>query len=195
MNAILQRLADAAARPFGAPLDFLVLLLLLAAATAWVWLAARASAQAERTGRSPGLHFLLGLLIPFIWPWLMPMPASAPAGTAPVPAEEKGSVPPPAEDAPSSQPAAEPDPAAYSDVAVVEEKIGAGYFQRLADGGSVSPQKPCLVTRDDGSQVTVVGLVEVRDDLVVVSFRNAAGAVQTLRIPYARIRAAELHQD
>jgi hypothetical protein len=192
MNAIFQRLVDAAARPFGEPLDFLVFLFLLAAATAWVWLAARASAQAERTGRSPSLHFLLGVVIPFLWPWLMSMPS--PAGEAAPAAPKPAAAPVRAPDEPPP-PAPDSAPSAASPcLAVVEGEVGAAYFLELIRGGAVTPETPCIVQRDDGSRVTVVGLVDVKPELVVVNFRAADGSVPTIRIPYVRIRRVEPHQ-
>ncbi len=207
MAEFLHGLGNALGRLAGHPLDLFLLLLLMAAATAWVWLAARASAQAERDGRSPAGHFLLGLIVPFAWAFVMPRggvgTAATPVLAEPVPeipagkrslrlpatAQETPAAEPVAAEAENEEPAgAAPQPAG---IPTVEGTVGPEYFLELIRSRAVTLETPCLIRRDDGTQVTAVGVVEAKTELVVVKFRAADGSLQNIRVPYARIRRIE----
>jgi hypothetical protein len=182
-NALLELVRDAQ------PL-LLALLLLLGAA--WVGMASWAASLAEAQDRHPLPHFLAGLALPFLYPFLLlhakGVPAAAPA-LAPAPAVPEAALAAEAGDA-GAAPAAAPQQAAAAGGAG-EAAAGAGYgadfFRRLQAAGRVTPRQPVWV-RYGGVEVTVTAIVDVLPEVAVLLVTpRAGGGAQRLRVPYARI--------
>ncbi|MFA4945559.1 MAG: hypothetical protein WC789_12770 [Lentisphaeria bacterium] len=188
----------------GHPWELAALLLLV---VAWIGAASLAAGKAERCRRSPGWHWLLGLLLPFLYPlgvWLFlkPLPPPAPAPEAEpkaaarrrlqIPGKEMAGdtarVSPPGTAPAAAAPGPEPAEAA---AAAAEGTFGQPFFQRLKDSGEVTPLSPCFVQLHD-SELVVVEVLEALPQVAVVQIRQPEGARQRMRIPYAGIQHLQL---
>jgi hypothetical protein len=211
---LLRDLAFQVRDTLGVPPLWLLVLVVLAV-TAWVGAAAWAATIAEIRREEPGKHFLLGLLIPFVYPFLLlkraPVRAAAVAAAAEEAPQVRGkalAVPKlgssaerraaaagvgPAAQAPAV-PAAPGATAAPTDVPSGEGARVAydeAYFRHLKNESLVSAVAPCVV-RYGGIEVEARIVLDVMPSVVTLEVRQAGGTVQRMRIPYAKIESVTL---
>lgn len=159
-----------------------LLALLVLAATLWLGAASWGAAVAEKRHLPPVRHFLLGLLLPFAYPFVLlserktgvdipaPAPAAAPAASA-------------------AAAAAPPETVPAASVPAPDRELGFGpeFFEQLRQAGWVTEANPCTV-RFNGQEINASGILEALPEAVVVETRKADGTPQRVRIPYARIQ-------
>lgn len=143
--------------------------------TGWVGMASWAGSLAEQRNRHPLPHFLLGLVVPFLYPFLLQLQHEGGTGVA----------------ASAAAPAASPEPAApvAQAAAAPAPSYDAAFFRRLLAEDRVTAATPIEVTFG-GHTLRVVGVVDTLPEVAVLQVIPQAGAgVQRMRVPYARIEA------
>lgn len=171
----------------------LALILFVPMATAWVWAACRAAAQGEERGQSPEPHFLLGLALPFVYPWLMgrATPRPTPVPEPPRPPALTMTPPPPLDAAPVMSDEPMPDNGVFD----------GAYFVKLARTGRVRPEAPCVISYG-GAGVCVRRILEVQPSVLIVEMVSedpdapkVSATGTRVRIPLEKIEKVILSQD
>ena len=189
------------------------LILLAIAVTAYVGAAAWAATVAEVRREDPGRHFLRGLLIPFVYPFVLlrltPRPVFVPEAEAEKPQVRAKALAMPKMVRGVDRPgrvAADVAPAAGAETSVapaatpalsatdVQPTYDEAYFRRLKEDSLVSVAAPCVV-RYGGMEVEARIVVDVFPQNVTLEVRQAGGSVQRMRIPYAKIESVTLNAE
>ncbi len=172
------------------PPPVLETVLVLAGLTLWIGAAGLGAQAAEGRGHQPGRHWLLGLLLPVVYPlgvWFLMKPAP---GFNP---EELAALNEITEDDAGTVAAEEAEQEAQEE-AVAAAAAGVGlvwnkaFFQELAAAGKVSADTPCEI-RLRGVVLQVVEILEVKPEFAGTQIRLPDGTLQRMRIPYAGIEA------
>ena len=173
--------------------NYLGFVFLLAVLTVLLWSACWSASIAERRWHSPALHFALGVVVPVVYPiilvFTMDVRGARQRAELRIREEEEQAEGAPLERA-RRRAAETPD-------RVDEAFIGPGgvvfnrdYFRRLAIDEEGRPTGPWLITFGD-SDVVAERIVDSLDHAVVVEVRGDEGALDKIRVPYAKIRGCD----
>lgn len=162
--------------------------------------ASLASSIAERRGRGPLLHFILGFIFPVLYPVVALAVVHAPEPKQAAPKEEVteaiGSsaepVPPPAPGPGKKRgiQAAPPPDIEHPTVMATADRFDQMYFKRIARDESGNPRGPFTFTID-GQNIRAERIVDVQEKLVVIETVDTSGRAQNLRVPYGRIEGVK----
>ena len=159
----------------------------------FLWSGSLSASIAESRLRNPWTHFIIGIMIPVIYPLLIlfKLPSySAKSVKSKVKKEfEQGEGPPPVEIAPPTldqdAPPAIVDSEMLSKPSVIYDQ---NYFKQIAVDISGNYKGPFLLTIKD-EKLKAERIIDSLPSVVMIEFISADGKLQNMRIPYKSIGA------
>lgn len=180
----LSPVLDAVSSDIGRVMTFSVVVLIVLGS------AAMASSVAESRLRGRDFHFILGFLIPVVYPALifcvLPKRKYSRKQEEERKEEHQREGPPPVEGPKLAAVDAEEDEDSPLDEMGASRKYNQAYFKNLLFDDSGNSRGPFLLLVD-GVELRAERILDVMPQMVVLETINADGKQQTIRIPYQRI--------